>query len=130
MAQTILVGVFDILRAHHTAAIAMAAGMGPLTIGVLSDATEPSRRLVNPEADRADIVSAVRGVRAVFVLGPETGWALPDHDWLLVHTEVGRSIDDLAARWPGARVFPGSGTPLALAPRGIPVRRAAGVGVG
>lgn len=69
----LLLGVFDVLRRDVVDGIAdLAALVGPVTVGVLDDATATRRRGRPPVAtadDRVTVVRALRGVSEAQVIG-------------------------------------------------------------
>ncbi|MBS1568377.1 MAG: D-glycero-beta-D-manno-heptose 1-phosphate adenylyltransferase [Bacteroidetes bacterium] len=71
-------GVFDILHRGHATYLEQAAALGHrLIVGVNSDASvkrlgKGSDRPLNPEADRAAVIAALRCVDAVVIFGEDT----------------------------------------------------------
>jgi D-beta-D-heptose 7-phosphate kinase/D-beta-D-heptose 1-phosphate adenosyltransferase len=74
-------GVFDLLRPGHVRYLAEARALGDaLIVGLNSDrsvhAIKGPERPINPEAERAEILEALRAVDAVVIFDEETPLAL------------------------------------------------------
>lgn len=99
--RRILVGTFDLFHTGHVGQIAELSGPRvELLVGVLTD--EGVREFLGEEpfmADfqRAAVVDRVRRVDGVFLVGPETGWSIPDHDALYVDDVVADGFNRVRA---------------------------------
>lgn len=90
--QRILLGSFDLFHTGHLGQISALAGPAvTLQLGVLSDAGVREFFGSDPfmaDAERAAVLRRVRDVDGVFVVGPETAWAIPEHDALYVDDSI------------------------------------------
>jgi cytidyltransferase-like protein len=86
--RRILLGSFDLLHIGHIDQIASLVEPGvEVIVGVLSDqavADWVGGPPFTPAHERAAVLGCVRNVADVFIVGPETAWAIPDHDVLFV----------------------------------------------
>lgn len=90
--QRILLGSFDLFHTGHLGQIVALAGPGvSLELGVLSDAGVREFFGAVPfmaDTERAAVLRRVRDVNGVFVVGPETDWAVPEHDALYIDDSI------------------------------------------